>query len=325
MNITVFTPTYNRAHTLPRLYQALLNQTDKRFEWLIIDDGSTDHTRELIQSYIDITNDFSIRYHYQNHGGKPSAQNTAIDLAKGDMFITCDSNKYLSNNAIELIINMASSIMDIPYMCGVGGYRADFSGQVYGGKMQIGSAGYLDCTRLETQKYNIVGDKASAFFTDVLRKYKSPIFSGELFVSESAWLLPMALDGYRTRWFPEILIYGEYSADGLTKQGANSFLGHQMNFRGFLYCTRLEIMAHGIDAVLPLVHEAIDISKLKNMELGALSEYLGCTKYQLIHVQTSRVFHRIYGKVSSTVKNILGKRFTQIIGSLKHFLRTGHK
>lgn len=323
MMVTIFTPTYNRVQTLPRVYQALLRQTDKRFEWLIVDDGSTDHTRQLIQTYSEVTDAFPIRYYYQDHVGKPRAQNMAVDLAKGDLFITCDSNKFLSDNAIELIIKMADGIENTPMMCGVGGYRADFSGQVYGGEMRIGDADYLDCTRLEAPKYHITGDKASAFFTDILRKYKSPVFPGEVFVSESAWLLPMALDGYRTRWFPEILVYGEYSADGLTKQGANSFSGHQQNFFGYLYCVRLEIIAHGISNVLPMVHEAIDIANTKNMRLGELAKHLGCTIARIICIQISRSFHSIYGKVSNRIKLLLGERLTQKIQSMKY--RTNNK
>lgn len=305
MKLTVFTPTYNRATTLPQLYEALQRQTDKRFEWLIIDDGSTDNTEQLIDIFRKDANAFNLRYYRQNHEGKPRAQNIAVDLAEGDLFITCDSNKYLSDNAVELILEMAETIRDIPMMCGVGGYRADFSGKIYGGNMDLGDNLYIDCTRLENEKYHILGDKASAFYTKVLQQYKSPEYPGETFISESSWLIPMAVDGYKTRWFPEILVYGEYSNDGLTKTGANSREGHSKNFLGFLHVLKLEIAAHGVEPMLYLIHEAIDIAEEKGMSQGELSTRIGCTLRQLHHIKILRAFHKFYGKISNLVKKAL--------------------
>lgn len=182
MIITVFTPTYNRVSTLPRLFDALQRQTFKNFEWLIVDDGSTDNTQELVADFKKRAKNFAVRYYVQEHGGKHRAQNRAVDLAKGELFITCDSNKYLSENALELITRMYDSIQGIPNMCGVGGYRADFSGRVWGGTMELDGKNYIDCTSIESPKYNITGDKATAFFTSLLQKYKSPEYSGEMFV-----------------------------------------------------------------------------------------------------------------------------------------------
>lgn len=313
MKVTIFTPTYNRASTLPRLFSALQRQTDKRFEWLIIDDGSTDHTADLVKAFCKEDNSFEIRYYVQDHGGKPRAQNKAIDLAKGDLFITCDSNKYPSDNAVESIIKMAETIRDVPMMCGVGGYRANFSGTPFGGKMQLNGKDFVDCTRLEGNKYNIVGDKASAFFTNILKKYKSPEYPGESFISESVWLIPMALDGYKTRWFPEILIYGEYTSDGLTKQGANSREGHVHNFRGFLHQLRVEILANGTKQMHYLIYEAMDIAKEKGMSDKTLANQIGCSPMYIMHLRLSRFLHKTYGAITYCVKLLLGKTATEFI------------
>ena len=70
LKITVFTPTYNRSYTLQRLFESLRRQSDKRFEWLICDDGSEDNTEEIIKQFIDQTDDFQIKYLKQQHGGK---------------------------------------------------------------------------------------------------------------------------------------------------------------------------------------------------------------------------------------------------------------
>lgn len=306
MKVTIFTPTYNRASTLPRLFEALQRQTVKCFEWLIVDDGSTDGTEDLVYKFRSKADAFPVRYYFQEHGGKPRAQNKAVDLAEGELFITCDSNKYLADNAVELILKAEDSIKGIPMMCGVGGYRADFSGRIYGGRMELGSRKYVDCTVLENQKYKISGDKATAFYTSILREHKSPEYPGETFVCEGVWLIPMALEGYKTRWFPEILVYGEYSPDGLTMQGANSYIGHVNNFLGYLHYLKFEIMACGTEAVLPMIHEALDIAKEKEMPDAELASRIGCTLAQIRHIRNVRAFHKKYGKLSQSIKRVLG-------------------
>jgi len=308
MKLTIFTPTYNRAHTLQRLYDSLRIQKDIRFEWLIIDDGSTDDTESLIRSFQSEDNPFSIRYYKQEHGGKPRAQNWAVDLAEGEYFITCDSNKYLSENAVESIFRMFKSITETPNMCGIGGYRANFSGELVGEAMKLGEAGFADCTIFEQDQYRISGDKAHAFYTEVIRKYKSPEYPGETFVSEGVWLLPMAMDGYKTRWFSEILIHGEYAPDGLTLQSANGYIGHYNNFMGYLHYLRLEIQARGTRPVLFMIHEALDIAREKRISDEKLASLLGCSNEQLRKIKYVRLWHKCYGKLSMFVKKAVGDK-----------------
>lgn len=286
MKLTIFTPTYNRAHTLPRLFESLQRQTDKRFEWLICDDGSSDNTDDVVAAFLSAARDFQIVYLKQNHGGKHRAQNLAIHSATGDYFITCDSNKFLADDAVEQIMSVFASIEGIPAMCGVGGYRADFSGNIYGGNMKL-TGEYVDCTNLERQTYNLGGDKASAFYTEVLKKYPFPEYENEMFISESAWLTPMAMDGYQIRWFPRILVYGEYTEDGLTKQGANEYRGHFDNYLGFLHVLSLEIRAYGLHERLPELYEAFQIAHEKHIGTRVLSKQLGisCARIYLLKLR----------------------------------------
>lgn len=295
MLLTVFTPTYNRAHTLPRLFESLQSQSDKRFEWLICDDGSNDNTDEVVQKFIATADGFQIKYLKQQHGGKHRAQNIAINSASGKYFITCDSNKYLSGNAVALILSMFNTIEGMSEMCGVGGYRADFSGNVYGGPMKLNGQ-FVDCTNLDRQQFNLGGDKSTAFYTDILRKYPFPEFDGEYFVSESAWLTPMAMDGYKIRWFPKILVYGEYAEDGLTKQGANDYRGHFKNFNGFLSVLDSEIQAYGLHEKLPEIYEAFDIAQEKRIKNTVLSEKLHLSAKQLSLLKLRRILGRIRRK-----------------------------
>lgn len=101
MSITIFTPTYNREKTLPRVYDSLLNQTDKRFIWLIIDDGSTDNTKELVNRWIK-ENKLEIEYHFKENGGKHTAIRLAYQLADAKYLLGIDSDDELTPIAVEI-------------------------------------------------------------------------------------------------------------------------------------------------------------------------------------------------------------------------------
>lgn len=294
--LTIFTPTYNRAYTLTRLFESLQEQSCKNFEWLVCDDGSNDNTDKLMEHFIDKAVGFRIKYLKQSHGGKHRAQNKAIQYAQGEYFLTCDSNKCLATNAVESILRMFDTVDGSQKICGVGGYRANFKGQVYGGTLPENTI-FLDCTNLEREKYNLSGDKASAFYTDLLRKYPFPEFEDEYFISESAWLTPMAMDGYQIRWFPRILVYGEYTEDGLTKQGANEYIGHFNNFEGFLYVLATEIKAYGVEKRLPEIYEAFSIARKKGISCLEAGKKLGFSTIQVIALKARHILGNIKRKL----------------------------
>ena len=100
MMLTIFTPTYNRVDLLPRLYQSLIEQTERDFEWLIIDDGSTDKTEEYVNSIIK-EKKIHIRYYWQKNSGKQSAHNNAVGLARGEWFFCVDSDDFLESTAVK--------------------------------------------------------------------------------------------------------------------------------------------------------------------------------------------------------------------------------
>jgi glycosyltransferase involved in cell wall biosynthesis len=102
--LTVFTPTYNRAHTLGRTYESLCHQTCKDFEWLIIDDGSTDNTRELVKDWMIVDNGFGIQYAYKENGGLHTGYNKAIELMDTELCVCIDSDDFMPDNAVEKII-----------------------------------------------------------------------------------------------------------------------------------------------------------------------------------------------------------------------------
>ena len=112
MRITVFTPAYNRRHTLPRLYESLCRQEFCDFEWLIVDDGSTDGTEEIISEFENRAA-FPIRYHKKENGGKHTAYNYAVDRAAGAYFFCVDSDDYLAPDALCALAGAVTGIIHV--------------------------------------------------------------------------------------------------------------------------------------------------------------------------------------------------------------------
>lgn len=99
---SVWTPTYNRSSFLGRVYKCLVDQTFKNFEWIIIDDGSTDNTKEIVDKFISDNNLKSIRYIKKENGGKHTAWRVATNEFKADYVITNDSDDTLTPHALEI-------------------------------------------------------------------------------------------------------------------------------------------------------------------------------------------------------------------------------
>ena len=110
MKITVFTPTYNRAYIIEKLYHSLQRQTFKDFEWIVVDDGSEDETEDLFKKIQKDKNLFEIRYIKQKNGGKHRAINKGIEIAKGELFFIVDSDDYLIDTALKTITEIEESI-----------------------------------------------------------------------------------------------------------------------------------------------------------------------------------------------------------------------
>ncbi len=205
--ITVFTPTYNRAHTLPKLYRSLLEQTNKDFEWLVFDDGSTDATKELIAGFI-AQNKITIRYERVPNGGKHRAINKATELAKGEYFFIVDSDDWLTPDALGKITKWFDEISHVPgKFAGVSGQKGtDISHPI--GTSFVGEQ--ADVLYFDRSRSNIKGDKAEAFYTDILRRYKFPEFEGENFITEAVVWCKIAQDGYALRYFNDIIYLCKY-------------------------------------------------------------------------------------------------------------------
>ena len=218
--VTVFTPTYNRAYILGDLYHSLQRQTCMDFEWLIVDDGSADDTKALVASWQAEGNPFPIRYVYQENGGKCRAINRGLKEADGRLFFTVDSDDYLTDDAIEKVIQWDGELPADGHFCGYVGNRGITPTQT---PNRLFPGGYLDGTALD--RYDQVdGERAFVFYTEIHRKYLYPEFPGEKFLTEAVTWDLMAHDGYKMRFYNDIIWIWEYKDDGLTRAGYRVFL-----------------------------------------------------------------------------------------------------
>lgn len=216
--ITVFTPTYNRAYTLPRLYESLKAQTFHDFEWVIVDDGSTDNTTEVVDGFLRESPFFEIKYRKTENGGKHRAINRGMDMVSGELTYLVDSDDWLPTEALALIDSVERSIPsdEKGTFAGVCGLRCHQSGEIVG---KTFDGDYIDITTLDRGKYNITGDRAEVFYTSILRAYPFPEIDGERFATESLVWDRIAYDGYKLRFFNKNIYLCEYLEDGLTNQG----------------------------------------------------------------------------------------------------------
>lgn len=228
--ITVFTPTFNRAYIISALFESLKRQSFQDFEWLVIDDGSTDNTEELFQKFMSEKLNFKIRYLKKENGGQHRALNDAIPLAEGELFMIVDSDDFLSDNALERILYYADSIKGKNGFAGVSGLRCYMDGQTIGG-VWANKEPFVDATNLERWKYHLSGDKAEAYYTDVLKTYYPlPVFDGENDVDKGILWNKIGHAGLKIRWFGENIYYCEYLNDGMSR---NQYSNQLKNFQGY--------------------------------------------------------------------------------------------
>ncbi len=252
MKITVFTPTYNRAGTIERLYHSLQKQSFKDFEWLVIDDGSTDNTRELFErKWCSEKNDFPIRYFYSTNKGKMKEMNVAMDLAEGDLFFTVDSDDWLVENALKLINEWDKEIPHNGDFCGFAG-RSGLS--INESPASLIPEPYYDTTLFARYsgygEYHIYADRAWVFYTEIYRKYKFPEYENENFITEAVSWNRMANDGLKVRCFNEIVYQYEFQEDGLTNnmsktliknpRGYGLWLAEMMKFMNYNFAKRMK-------------------------------------------------------------------------------------
>jgi len=277
--LTILTPTYNRAYTLPKLYESLKNQSKNDFEWIIVDDGSTDNTKKIVSEWKKSENKFNINYIKQDNGGKHRAVNRGIKFAKYDFTYIIDSDDYLTNNAVELIHKWIKGIGDDKNYAGVSGCKGKYNGNQL---TRIGDFPdeneYIDSNNIDRIQNKLQGDKAEIYRTEILRKYPFPEFEGEKFLWEAVVWNEIASDGFLIRWFPDIICICEYLADGLTK--TDSEKRKSANFNGYTMLEKSNVKKLPFPYNLFSVGRYVKIAKKKGIDIKEIQNVLKINKIE---------------------------------------------
>jgi glycosyltransferase involved in cell wall biosynthesis len=227
--LTVFTPTFNRAHTLVRTYESLCRQTVKDFLWLIVDDGSEDHTDDLVREWQSQKGEvnFEIQYIYKKNGGMHTAHNTAYKNIKTELNVCIDSDDYLPNDAVEKILDFwaKNGSNDV---AGIIALDADMKGNIIGTRLPD----EIDKTTTTKiyQKYHVKGDKKFIYRTSAINSVPEyPEFKGEKLVP-LGYKCILVDQQYEMLLMNDVVCMVDYQIDGSTKTIFKQYLQSPRGF-----------------------------------------------------------------------------------------------
>ena len=231
--LTVFTPTYNRAYVLKQCYDSLCRQTCKDFVWLIVDDGSSDNTKEIVEKWMANDNGFEIRYVYKKNGGMHTGHNKAYELIDTELNVCIDSDDFMPDDAVELIVNFWEENKDSSYS-GILALDVYKNGQVIGkelpNKKSTTLSGYY--------QNGGQGDKKLIYRTKIINKYPPyPEFEGEKFVPLDYKYL-LADQDYELLIMNKPVCVVEYMEDGSSK---NMLRQYYRNPKGFAFMRKVHM------------------------------------------------------------------------------------
>ena len=256
MKISILTATYNRANLLPRLYESIVNNVKDNIdiEWLIMDDGSKDNTKEIIQKFIEENKQLYIKYFFQENQGKMQAINNLMQDAQGDLIIECDSDDYFTNNAFEIIEKAykenENNMENYYALCFL---KYNQAGENMGKTFQKNCTTMFDLYFKEGED----GEKALVFNSKIRKQYKYELEEKEKFVTEARMFHKMD-EKYGIICINEPIMICEYQSSGYTKNINKQFIENpygyfnyfeeilQKDMRGVLFKKRLYAIKHYI-------------------------------------------------------------------------------
>lgn len=215
IKITIFTPAYNRASYLINVYKSLCIQTCKCFEWLVVDDGSNDQTKHVMEKLSEGEMGFPIRYIYKRNGGKHTAINVGVRNAIGELFFILDSDDSLPYDAIATVLDEYKHVDGDDAICGVSGLMAHHNGVLVGSSYPKNN--FIASSIELRYKYRVTGDLMEVFRTAVLREFSFPEINGENFCPEALVWNRIATK-YKLRCFNKVICYRDYMEGGLTSK-----------------------------------------------------------------------------------------------------------
>ncbi|MBA1147705.1 glycosyltransferase family 2 protein [Ectothiorhodospiraceae bacterium WFHF3C12] len=236
---SVFIPTYNRAGVLPRALRSVAEQTFRDLELVVVDDGSSDDTRDIVTAFAE-TVDFPVRYHWQENQGKHGAYNTALGLLRGRLTVVLDSDDRLVPQALEILKHYWESIPESQRagFVGVKGMCRWIGGEIYGDSFP---SDVFDSDDLSLRTRDAIkGDKVGAVCTEVIREYPYPVVAGERHQRPS-YVQRQIAHRYRVRYVNEVIQECEHQPGGLS---SDRFALRMRNPRGYRLYHLADIRDH---------------------------------------------------------------------------------
>ncbi len=292
MKISVLTSTYNRGNLLKKLYNSLIQNSNYNVDvqWLIIDDGSKDDTKNIVKDFKD-ENKIEIKYFYQENQGKMLAINKLVKEANGDLIIECDSDDYFTEDAFDIIKNEYQKCdkSDIYALCFL---KYDQNGNNMGNLFKNEKTTMFDLYFKEGEN----GEKALVFFADVRKKYKHELEHNEKFVTEARMYHKMDVK-YKMICINKPIMICEYQKDGysknIIKQFKNNPYGYYKYFqeilekdmKGVKFSKRLYVIKHYI-----LFGKLINAKKSLNKIMSTKNKILYCLLYVPGRIKTKMKF-----------------------------------
>lgn len=237
--ITVLTATYNRANLLPDLYASLCRQTYQDFDWIIIDDGSSDGTQSIVKKWLTEEHSFTISYHYIPNGGKNRAINYGVKLIQTPFTMIVDSDDYLTDDAISFYQQNLLEIIDKNNIAGIAGLRGtDINNPL--NKVTYPTNTFILANNLERSKYNLQKDACEVYRTSILQDHPFVVWVNEKFTPEEIVWNQLAMEGYSLRWYNKVTCIVRYQENGLTKDSFNLIKRNPMGY-AMMYKQRITL------------------------------------------------------------------------------------
>ena len=260
--LTIFTPAYNRAHTLARTYESLRRQDCKDFVWLIVDDGSTDETADRVKAWQSQETEFEIRYLYKENGGMHTAHNAGYEVIDTELNVCIDSDDCLAEGAVRKIKAAWEKVREKGY-AGLIGLDADMdTGKIIGTGFPPNLA---DTTLGGYYAGGGAGDKKLVYRTDVINSVPPyPVFEGEKYVG-LVYKYTLIDQKYKLAVLDEVLCEVEYQPDGSTGTMFRQYLNNPKGF-AFLRKVNMQYPQSVKRLVMDCIHycSSSQISRNKN-------------------------------------------------------------
>lgn len=245
--ITIFTPTYNRAYLLSRLYESLLRQTCKDFIWLVVDDGSDDDTRSLVLAW-QAAGLIEIQYSYKPNGGMHTAHNRAYDLIQTELNVCIDSDDHMPPDAVELILLRWRTVREDPKIAGIVGLDESPDGVIIGTKFPL--SGMRCALKRLYQQFGVRGDKKLVYRSTITRSFpRYPEYPGERLVP-LGWLYQQIDHEYELVAFNDVYVVVDYQTGGSSETIVRQYFESPRGFRE----ARIMSMRHAENQMQKLRH-----------------------------------------------------------------------